>query len=194
MESVDKRQAILEAAGKQFGMFGFHDTKMEAIAEAAGVAKGTVYLYFKDKNALLFEVARFHMQRYLDRVRQEIEPYQLAQDKLRAYARIHTSHFSEMLQFNKLNFEQLMKAGKTEDMIERIREAHRAQLQLLEGIIQYGMERGEFRAVNATDAAIIVIGSLHTYIHSVAIGSVERKHGDAQADSLIDLLIGGLGC
>ena len=180
MDSVDKRQAILEAAGKQFGMFGFHDTKMEAIAEAAGVAKGTVYLYFKDKNALLFEVVRYNIQRYLDRVRQEIEPYQLAQDKLRAYGRIHISHFSEMLQFNKLNFEQLIKARK-------------AELQLLEGIILYGIERGEFREVNATDAAIIVVGSLHTYIHSLALGSVERQQGDEQADSLIDLLIGGFG-
>lgn len=193
MDSVDKRQAILEAAGKQFGMFGFHDTKMEAIAEAAGVAKGTVYLYFKDKNALLFEVVRYNIQRYLDRVRQEIEPYQLAQDKLRAYGRIHISHFSEMLQFNKLNFEQLIKARKAEDMTEQIKETHQAQLQLLEGIILYGIERGEFREVNATDAAIIVVGSLHTYIHSLALGSVERQQGDEQADSLIDLLIGGFG-
>ncbi|MGB8953777.1 MAG: TetR/AcrR family transcriptional regulator [Tumebacillaceae bacterium] len=194
MESVDKRQAILEAAGKQFGTFGFHETKMEAIAEAAGVAKGTVYLYFKDKNALLFEVARFNMQRYLDRVRQEIEPYERAEDKLRAYARIHTSHFSEMLQFNKLNYQQLMKSGLSEDMTERIKAAHQAQLQLVEGIMLYGIERGEFREMNATHAAIIVTGALHTYIHSIALGSVERKQGDEQADSLIDLLIGGLGC
>lgn len=48
----DNRSAILEAALKTFAARGFHATTLEAIAEAAGVTKGTIYWYFKTKDSL----------------------------------------------------------------------------------------------------------------------------------------------
>jgi len=53
---ADKRQAILEAAQSVFAESGFHTSTMDAVADAAGVAKGTIYLYFKSKNELLTEL------------------------------------------------------------------------------------------------------------------------------------------
>ena len=48
--SGDKRDRILEAAVKVFARTGFHATRVSEVAKAAGVADGTIYLYFKSKD------------------------------------------------------------------------------------------------------------------------------------------------
>lgn len=55
---ADKRQAILDAALDLFRNYGYRRTSMEDIAQAAGVAKGTLYLYFKSKDELFEALAR----------------------------------------------------------------------------------------------------------------------------------------
>ncbi|MFO0550242.1 MAG: TetR/AcrR family transcriptional regulator [Polyangiaceae bacterium] len=59
MAAVDKkerRQALLKAARDVFASRGYHDAKVEDICDAANVAKGTYYLYFKDKRTVLEEL------------------------------------------------------------------------------------------------------------------------------------------
>ena len=53
-----KRQAILDAALEEFSARGFDATRMEDVAARAGVAKGTIYLHFADKEALFQELVR----------------------------------------------------------------------------------------------------------------------------------------
>ncbi len=53
-----RRQAILDAALDEFTARGFAATRMDDVAVRAGVAKGTIYLYFKDKEALFQELVR----------------------------------------------------------------------------------------------------------------------------------------
>jgi len=192
MENVDKRQAILAAASKRFSTYGFHETKMEQVAEEAGVAKGTVYLYFKDKNTLLFEVARYNMARYLQSMQEQIAPFESSQDKLRAYARHHIAQFPEMARFHKLNFEHFMKVTQDKSMLEQIREDQRAVLNVVKEIIEIGIKRGEFREVHVADAALIVTGSLHAYIQQAMLGTIKQQRAE-QADELVDLLIQGFG-
>ena len=61
----DNRSAILEAAFKTFAERGFHATTLDAIAEAAGVTKGTVYWYFKTKDSIASALAE-HFSIYQD--------------------------------------------------------------------------------------------------------------------------------
>lgn len=192
MDIIDKRDAILQAAAKRFSTNGFHETKVEQIAEDAGVAKGTVYLYFKDKNNLLYEVARYYSVAHLQAVREQMAPYESAQDKLRAYARLHFSRFPDMIKFNKLNIEHMMKARKDAEFIQMMQQNQRAFLDLIVETIQYGIERKELRDTNPTDAALVLTGALHAYVHSAIIGVVEPKQGD-EVDKLVDLLLQGLG-
>src|SRR5262245_45833622 len=49
----DKRERILRAATRVFARKGFYATKVSEVAKAAGVADGTIYLYFKNKDDLL---------------------------------------------------------------------------------------------------------------------------------------------
>ena len=52
----NKEQAILKAATDIFAEYGYHGAKIAAIAEAAGVATGSVYLYYENKEAVLLRL------------------------------------------------------------------------------------------------------------------------------------------
>ena len=54
----DKRDAILAAALEEFSTSGFAATRLDDVARRAGVAKGTIYLYFRDKESLFQELVR----------------------------------------------------------------------------------------------------------------------------------------
>jgi AcrR family transcriptional regulator len=57
-QTAARREAILAAALDEFSTRGFAATRIEDIAERAGVAKGTIYLYFADKEALFQDIVR----------------------------------------------------------------------------------------------------------------------------------------
>lgn len=60
-----KRRQIMDAAVDVFSRKGYHGTRMEEVADLAGVAKGTVYLYFPSKDALLREIVRAAVETYV---------------------------------------------------------------------------------------------------------------------------------
>ena len=55
---VERREAILAAALEEFSASGFAATRLDDVAKRAGVAKGTIYLYFRDKESLFQELVR----------------------------------------------------------------------------------------------------------------------------------------
>jgi AcrR family transcriptional regulator len=60
-KATARREAILEAALDEFSARGFAAARLEDVAKRAGVAKGTIYLYFADKEALFQELVRFQI-------------------------------------------------------------------------------------------------------------------------------------
>ena len=56
--SLDRREAILAAALDEFSSRGFEAARLDDVARRAGVAKGTIYLYFRDKESLFQELVR----------------------------------------------------------------------------------------------------------------------------------------
>ena len=62
----DKRRAILNRSAELFSEHGYNRASMNAIAEACGVSKPNLYHYYKDKEELLFDVIRFHLEELLE--------------------------------------------------------------------------------------------------------------------------------
>jgi AcrR family transcriptional regulator len=56
VDKAERRSDLLRAARKVFASHGYHDAKVDDIATQAGVAKGTFYLYFKDKRSIFVEL------------------------------------------------------------------------------------------------------------------------------------------
>src|SRR6478736_4824388 len=82
-----KRQRILDAAKRRFGRFGLRATTMQDIAQEAGVAVGTIYQFFADKDALMLAWVDEHRQL----IRQQLADVLLlpvsADQKLREFLR-----------------------------------------------------------------------------------------------------------
>ncbi len=73
-QSLSKRGLILDAAEKVFLEKGFHPAKIEEIAQNAGIAKGTIYIYFKDKESIyisLIEKKIKEFNTFIDSIRKE---------------------------------------------------------------------------------------------------------------------------
>jgi AcrR family transcriptional regulator len=81
----DKRQRILQAARKRFRHYGVKKTTMQEIARDAGVAVGTLYLYFKDKDDLLLAGTEEYITRHRRQAEAILASDAPAADKLRRY-------------------------------------------------------------------------------------------------------------
>jgi AcrR family transcriptional regulator len=70
-----KHEAILRAAAKVFAQSGYFNAKVSDVARSAGVADGTVYLYFKNKDDLLTSIFAWAMGEFLTRARLVLARY-----------------------------------------------------------------------------------------------------------------------
>ena len=86
--SGDKRERILKAAVKVFAKSGFYATRVSEVAKAAGVADGTIYLYFKSKDELLVSLFEDRVERLLAFMREELPKHETAPAKLRGVIEI----------------------------------------------------------------------------------------------------------
>ncbi len=88
--SSDKRERILSAAVKVFARNGYYNAKVSEVAREAGVADGTIYLYFKNKDDLLIKAFEDRMTWINDRLRSELAKVQGdALDKLHRFLELH---------------------------------------------------------------------------------------------------------
>jgi AcrR family transcriptional regulator len=119
----DKRQRILEAARKRFRYFGVRKTTMQEVARDAGVAVGTLYLYFKDKDELLLAGTEAYVTRHRRQAEAILASDLSAVDKLRRYV------------LDRFRASQATRAGGNHPAAELLREVLRVhpERQLEEG-------------------------------------------------------------
>jgi AcrR family transcriptional regulator len=77
-KAKEKRKAIIEAAKNEFVSKGFEAARIDEIAKKAGVAKGTVYLYFPNKEALFDEMIKTVMLPLINNIREKLQGQTLA--------------------------------------------------------------------------------------------------------------------
>jgi TetR/AcrR family transcriptional regulator, fatty acid metabolism regulator protein len=87
--SDDKRSRILQAAVKVFARRGYFAARVADVARRAGVADGTIYLYFRNKEDILVSLFDEVMSEHLEGKRREVEPGADAPARLRAIAERH---------------------------------------------------------------------------------------------------------
>src|SRR2546427_5055150 len=87
--SAPKRDAILRAATDVFASRGFFNAQVADVARAAGVAAGTVYLYFRSKDDLLVSIFDRTMREWIEEGRASVAPLKDPIEQLRAIARVH---------------------------------------------------------------------------------------------------------
>ena len=94
-EKLRRREEILEAAEKLFFTKGIDHTTMDDVAEMAELSKGTLYLYFKSKEEIHWEITQRHLRKVVDDMEKAMKPGQNAIECLLTMAQVFVEHFEE---------------------------------------------------------------------------------------------------
>jgi len=94
-DKLRRREEILSAAEKLFFTKGIENTTMDDVAEEAELSKGTLYLYFKSKEEIHWEITQRHIQKVVKDMEQAMDPSKNAIENLLTMAKVFVNHFEE---------------------------------------------------------------------------------------------------
>ena len=187
----DKRDAILRAAIKVFARHGYFQSQVADVARVAGVAAGTVYLYFRSKDDLLVSIFDRTMKDAIDEGRAALAGVADPAERLRRIARLHLERLGRDRDLAVVVQVELRQSIK---FMERFSSTHlQDYLNLIRRTIADGQASGVFRPdVSANTAAKVFFGALDEMATNWMLS--RRKYDLAgDADAVVDLVIGGLG-
>jgi TetR/AcrR family transcriptional regulator, fatty acid metabolism regulator protein len=138
-----KFKQIIEAAVIVIAENGYHHAQVSKIAKQAGVADGTIYLYFKNKEDILISLFQEKMGNFIEKIQNEIEGISSPTEKL--YVLIE-KHFQLLAADRHLAIvTQLELRQSNKELRLRINEVLKGYLKVVERILLEGIEKGEFR-------------------------------------------------
>ncbi len=184
---LERRTHIVRSARDVFLQYGYRKTALEDVAKAANVGKATLYHYFEGKDDLFGAVVAEMYEEYLARQRAGIAEEATAADQLRRYAQQlieeHQRLVGSVRGFGRVD-------GEFPDRIlAHLRRQRQHELVILQGILEAGVETGEFRGMNAERVALLLLGSLRAMI----MDSLNRTEpGDAIVSEFLEILFCGL--
>ncbi len=139
----EKHHRIIEAATKVFAKNGFYQSKIAQIAKEAGVADGTIYIYFENKDDILISLFEEQMKVVLDNMALQLTKIDDPAEKLEIFASTHldliekNKDMAEIIQVELRQSGKFMKEYKNERFLE--------YLDIIGDIIIEGQKRGLFR-------------------------------------------------
>lgn len=167
--SEERKAQILEAARETFTKHGFHKTRMTDIAEASGLSKGALYWYFESKDAIILSLLKKVFEPELQVIEALLSDHHSAEERLLIYTERAAEDIQNMLKWMPLVYEFLVLAFRRDPIKEFISSVYRRNLELLEELIQQGINSGEFQARDARNAAIamgsIIEGTLMLWMY-----------------------------
>jgi len=190
-KNIDKYQRILDAAIKVFAEQGFFQSTVSQIAKAAGVADGTIYLYFKNKDDILVQFYEYKTRQIFERFRDAVSQSPTAEEKLRCLIHVHLQEFQNdrhMAIVYQAETHQNRRLGH-----EQLKEISKMYRDIISEVVELGQEEGTIRKD-------LYLGLVKRFITG-AVDEVINSwiHTDGQydlvtmADPLVDLFMQGIG-
>src|SRR5689334_16201285 len=159
-KTADKRGRILEAAIKMFAERGFHTSTVAEIARAAGVADGTIYLYFKSKDDLLLRLFDEKMTQLLAEAKAALAEERDAPARLKRIIQLHFSLVEKNPDLASALVVELRQSAQFLKSADR-QKLGAAYLDLIAQVVRDGQERGELDvSVSPGTAKRAIFGAL----------------------------------
>jgi TetR/AcrR family transcriptional regulator, fatty acid metabolism regulator protein len=184
-----KRDAILRAATDVFAERGYFNAQVADVARAAGVAAGTVYLYFRSKDDLLVSIFEKTMREAIEEGRASVAPVKDPIERLASIARVHLDRMGRDRSLAVVFQVELRQSTK---FMERFSSTLlREYLGVIRAIIVDGQKSGAFRKeLNPTLAAKLFFGGLDEMATNWVLS--RRKYSlVSEADAIVDVFVGG---
>ena len=159
---AERPQEILEAAFTEFSRYGYAMTTLDRIAERAGVTKGTIYVYFENKEHLFISMVREITKTTLDTVHDMFESHDgSTADLLRAQFSFIYQHIVEDRRRREVVRMLIAEAPRFPALADRYHdEILRPCLEMLRQAIQRGIDRGEIRNTAIVNSPQVVIAPI----------------------------------
>ncbi|NOT46621.1 MAG: TetR/AcrR family transcriptional regulator [Acidobacteria bacterium] len=187
---VDKREAILRAAIKVFAEKGYFNSKVADIAGEAGIADGTVYLYFKSKDEILHSIFDRAMEEFIAEGRREIASISDPAEKLRKIAHLHLERLGADREMA-IVF-QVELRGSTKFMQEFSAAGFAEYLDVIRKTFAEGQEAGAFRNdMKPVVCAKILYGALDEMVTNWILSKKSYPLGP-MADEVLKIFFGGV--
>jgi AcrR family transcriptional regulator len=185
---------ILSAARGVFAEKGFNSATMDDIAEAAGVAKGTIYLYFPSKREVFLETFRAGTISLHEEVARNMAEAPDAPTRVRAFIRTRLDYAERNRDFFRIYYTEfnnmLLHPVHVREEFQQLYEKH---ARTLESVLRDGMESGEVRPLDPVPASRIVYDLTRGLIAQRMLGWCSMGVDEA-TDFLFDVIWKGLEC
>jgi TetR/AcrR family transcriptional regulator, fatty acid metabolism regulator protein len=137
-----KFKQIIDAAVEVIAENGYHASQVSKIAKKAGVADGTIYLYFKNKEDILVSLFQEKMGQFIERIQEEIEDKATADEKLLTLIEMHFSQLADNHYLAVVTQLELRQSNK--ELRLKINAVLKGYLDIIDEILKEGIEEKLF--------------------------------------------------
>jgi len=182
-----KFDIILDAALKVIAENGFHGSQVSKIAKEAGVADGTIYLYFKNKEDILISLFQNKLGHLIDMFNESIQASTSAKDALFSICSIHFSELEKNVHLAYVTQIELRQSNI--ELRKAIGEIVKPYFKLIEHILVKGIENKEFRAdLDVKLARNLIFGAMDEVVSSWLISGTKYSL-IGQIDGTVDFFL-----
>ena len=161
----EKRERILAGAVEAFAAHGFHRARVSDVAKAAGVADGTIYLYFENKDELLARIFEQTLERFWERGEPYVYEAEGADEQLRRLVELHLKFLGENRSLAAVFQVDLRHSPHFLGDVSR--RVFRRHLDKLAALIRLGQEQGVFAPdIPPGEGAKMVFGAIDQLVTS----------------------------
>ena len=176
--SEERKDQIMAAAEEVFTQKGFSDARMEDIAEETGLSKGTLYLYYKSKDAIIIAILDRIFQREF-RVFADLDITNTsATEAIWELTETISKDVKMMMRLMPITFEFMGLAFRNKFVQKAFKSYFKHYLDILIPIIEQGIKSGEFRNENADEIALamgaIFEGTILLWVYDKSVVNPEK--------------------
>ncbi|AUZ39764.1 MULTISPECIES: fatty acid metabolism transcriptional regulator FadR [Bacillus] len=185
-----KYMQIIDAAVEVIAENGYHQSQVSKIAKQAGVADGTIYLYFKNKEDILISLFKEKMGQFIERMEEDIKEKTTAKEKL---ALVISKHFSLLAGDHDLAIvTQLELRQSNLELRQKINEILKGYLNILDGILTEGIQSGEIKeGLDVRLARQMIFGTIDETVTTWVMND-QKYDLVALSNSVLELLVSGI--
>lgn len=187
---MEKYEMILDAALNVIAEHGFHGSQVSRIAKEAGVADGTIYLYFKNKEDILISLFQERLGNLVSLFNNSIRETNTADEALRRVCEIHFTELERNV--NLAYVTQIELRQSSLELRKAIGLTVKPYITLIEHILETGVQEGIFRAdLDIKLTRLLIFGAMDEVVTSWLISG--RKYSlSAQVDKTVEFFLRGL--
>ena len=193
-ERLRQRQEILDAALELFSEKGYHRVSMQEIAEKAEFAVGTLYKFFKNKDALYRALMLGLSEQFNELLNEALDGAEDEVEQLRCFARAKSDHFRRHAPQIRLYLAET-KGSKAKAMAEldaEMRKRRKVFMKTLAAVFEQGIANGRFAPIAEPYHLAIAVESLTNGLLFLWLeGEKDNPYPD-NPDTMLDILFKGL--